>query len=41
MRSLAKLQLDEESAIRTNTTICLGKIAAYIDAPTREKVRPD
>ena len=31
-------QLDEESAIRTNTTICLGKIAAHIDAATREKV---
>jgi len=38
MRAFAKLQLDEEAAIRTNTTICLGKIAAHIDAPTREKV---
>ena len=38
MRAFAKLQLDEEAAIRTNTTICLGKIAAHIDPPTREKV---
>jgi SCY1-like protein 1 len=38
MRAFAKLQLDEEAAIRTNTTICLGKIAAHIDAQTREKV---
>ena len=38
MRAFAKLQMDEEAAIRTNTTICLGKIAAHIDAPTREKV---
>ena len=38
MRAFAKLQLDEEAAIRTNTTICLGKIASHIDAPTREKV---
>ncbi|KOO22431.1 n-terminal kinase-like protein, partial [Chrysochromulina tobinii] len=37
MRAFAKLQLDEEAAIRTNTTICLGKIAAHIDAQTREK----
>ena len=39
MRAFAKLQLDEEAAIRTNTTICLGKIASHIDAGTREKVR--
>ena len=38
MRAFAKLQLDEEAAIRTNTTICLGKIASHIDASTREKV---
>ena len=30
--------MDEEAAIRTNTTICLGKIATHIDAGTREKV---
>ena len=33
-----RCQLDEEAAIRANTTICLGKIASHIDAPTREKV---
>merc|ERR1719502_1018479 len=38
MRAFAKLQVDEEAAIRTNTTICLGKIASHIDAGTREKV---
>ena len=38
MRAFAKLQLDEEAAIRTNTTICLGKIASHIDTATREKV---
>ena len=38
MRAFAKLQMDEEAAIRTNTTICLGKIAAHIDAGTRDKV---
>ena len=38
MRAFAKLQLDEEASIRTNTTICLGKIASHIDASTREKV---
>ena len=33
MRAFAKLQLDEEAAIRTNTTICLGKIASHIVLP--------
>jgi len=32
------LQLDEEAAIRTNTTICLGKIAVHLDASERERV---
>ena len=38
MRHFAKLQVDEEPAIRTNTTICLGKIAQHIDASTRQNV---
>jgi len=38
MRAFAKLQLDEEAAIRTNTTICLGKIAVHLDAGERERV---
>ena len=33
MRAFAKLQMDEEAAIRTNTTICLGKIAAPEPSP--------
>ena len=37
LHAFAKLQLDEEAHIRANTTICLGKIASYIDGPTREK----
>ena len=37
-RRWVAVQMDEEAAIRTNTTICLGKIAAHIDAATREKV---
>jgi SCY1-like protein 1 len=38
MRAFAKLQLDEEAAIRTNTTICLGKIAQYLEPAERERV---
>ncbi|CAG8438244.1 5507_t:CDS:10 [Acaulospora colombiana] len=30
LRYLAKLQMDEEPGIRTNTTICLGKISKYL-----------
>lgn len=33
LRYFAKLQMDEEPGIRTNTTICLGKIAEYMDTP--------
>ena len=32
-RAFAKLQMDEEAAIRTNTTICLGKLAAPEPSP--------
>merc|ERR1719440_2271506 len=38
LRAFVQLQGDQEAAIRTNTTICLGKIAQHIDASTREKV---
>jgi SCY1-like protein 1 len=32
------MQSDPEPAIRTNTTICLGKIAGKLNATTRPKV---
>jgi len=38
MRAFAKLQLDEEAAIRTNTTICLGKVAQHLEQAERERV---
>ncbi|OQR83042.1 N-terminal kinase-like protein [Achlya hypogyna] len=38
MKFFAKLQTDPEPAIRTNTTICLGKIAPHLSAATRGKV---
>ena len=38
MRFLAKLQQDVEPGIRTNTTICLGRIAKFMDDSTRKKV---
>lgn len=38
MNHFAKLQLDPEPAIRTNTTICLGKIATLLSATTQKKV---
>lgn len=31
LKYLAKLQMDEEPGIRTNTTICLGKIAKNLN----------
>jgi hypothetical protein len=31
-------QMDEHPGIRTNTTICLGKIAMYLTEQTRQKV---
>lgn len=30
LKYLAKLQMDPEPGIRTNTVICLGKIAKYL-----------
>ncbi|KAI8059837.1 hypothetical protein BDF21DRAFT_370083 [Thamnidium elegans] len=38
LKYLAKLQMDPEPGIRTNTTICLGKIAKYLSDSTRRKV---
>ncbi|CAG8581402.1 8997_t:CDS:10 [Ambispora gerdemannii] len=38
LRYLAKLQIDEEPGIRTNTTICLGKISKYLSEGTKGKV---
>lgn len=38
LRYLAKLQVDEEPGIRTNTTILLGKISKYLNESTRIKV---
>jgi hypothetical protein len=38
MRAFAALQRDDEPAIRTNTTICLGKITQYLDEQTRARV---
>lgn len=37
MKNFAKLQGDAEPAIRTNTTICLGKIATDLNDTTRRK----
>ncbi|KAG2207471.1 hypothetical protein INT47_004219 [Mucor saturninus] len=38
LKYLAKLQMDPEPGIRTNTTICLGKIAKHLTDATRRKV---
>ncbi|DAZ99490.1 TPA: hypothetical protein N0F65_001675 [Lagenidium giganteum] len=38
MKYFAKLQTDPEPAIRTNTTICLGRIAPKLNEATRPKV---
>uniref|UniRef100_A0A1A8RF25 N-terminal kinase-like protein n=1 Tax=Nothobranchius rachovii TaxID=451742 RepID=A0A1A8RF25_9TELE len=39
MRHFARLQArDEQGPIRCNTTVCLGKIASYLNAGTRERV---
>ncbi|KAJ6749204.1 SCY1-RELATED S/T PROTEIN KINASE-LIKE [Salix purpurea] len=35
LKYLSKLQVDEELAIRTNTTILLGNIASYLDEGVR------
>ncbi|KAL7315800.1 Nuclear aminoacylation-dependent tRNA export pathway component [Mucor circinelloides] len=38
LKYLAKLQMDPEPGIRTNTVICLGKIAKHLSDSTRKKV---
>eukprot|EP00049_Salpingoeca_infusionum_P009239 m.153101 g.153101 ORF g.153101 m.153101 type:complete len:801 (+) comp14281_c0_seq2:173-2575(+) len=38
MQHFAKLQMDERPSIRTNTTVCLGKIAGHLSEAAREKV---
>lgn len=38
LRLLAKTANDEQPGIRTNTTICLGKIAKYLGSGSRAKV---
>lgn len=39
LKNFARLQAkDEQGGIRTNTTICLGKIACYLNPATRQKV---
>ncbi|KAI9472439.1 MAG: hypothetical protein EXX96DRAFT_489692 [Benjaminiella poitrasii] len=38
LKHMAKLQMDLEPGIRTNTTICLGKIAKHLSDNTRKKV---
>ncbi|XP_010667551.2 uncharacterized protein LOC104884573 isoform X1 [Beta vulgaris subsp. vulgaris] len=38
LKYLSKLQVDEEPAIRTNTTILLGNMANYLNEGTRKRV---
>ncbi|XP_019862656.1 PREDICTED: N-terminal kinase-like protein, partial [Amphimedon queenslandica] len=38
LKFFAKCQLDEQAGIRTNTTICLGKIAPHLNSKTRDRV---
>ncbi|CAI8584351.1 unnamed protein product [Vicia faba] len=38
LKHLSKLQVDEEAAIRTNTTILLGNIASHLNEGTRKRV---
>ncbi|KAF3553740.1 hypothetical protein F2Q69_00017776 [Brassica cretica] len=38
LKYLSKLQVDEEPAIRTNTTILLGNITTYLNEGTRKRV---
>ncbi|XP_078446566.1 kinase family with ARM repeat domain-containing protein isoform X2 [Wolffia australiana] len=38
LKYLSKLQVDEEPAIRTNTTILLSNIASYLNEGTRKRV---
>ncbi|KAI8971405.1 armadillo-type protein [Pilobolus umbonatus] len=38
LKYLARSQMDSEPGIRTNTTICLGKIAKHLSEGTRKKI---
>lgn len=38
LKHFARLLRDEQAGIRTNTTVCLGKIAQYLHYQTRQKV---
>ncbi len=38
MRHFARLLRDEQAGIRTNTAVCLGKIARHLHHATRQKV---
>ncbi len=38
MKHFSRLLRDEQAGIRTNTTVCLGKIAKYLQYGTRQKV---
>ena len=38
LRYLAKLQADEEPGIRTNTTICIGKLSKFLTDAVKKKV---
>ncbi len=38
MKHFARLLRDEQPGIRTNTTVCLGKVARYMHPSTRQKV---
>lgn len=38
MSHFARLQVDPEPAIRTNTTVCLGRLASRLNQATRNKV---
>ena len=38
LKHLSKLQVDEQPAIRANTTICLGNVATYLSESTAKRV---
>ena len=38
MKHFSRLLRDEQAGIRTNTAVCLGKIARYLHYSTRQKV---
>jgi SCY1-like protein 1 len=38
LKHLSKLQVDEQAAIRANTTICLGNVATYLAEATAKRV---